>query len=146
MRPERSLNWHLGWPDDNGPYPTSMVEKANKALKKPIQELTSSEIRLLIGQNMGLEYVVPLALEILASDPMIDATYYPGDLLSTCLNADREFWQKNSDLRKALTVTAISAQSSDGAIDTKIFSEIAGFQSFCADLMPSDFPRNKKPR
>ncbi len=51
------------------------------ARKKPLQELSNEEIRLLIGQKLGLKYLLPLAVDILKTDPLIEVTFYPGDLL-----------------------------------------------------------------
>ncbi|MDF1633586.1 hypothetical protein [Mycoplana sp. MJR14] len=46
LRPERSINWHMGWPSANGPFPTRMVERAELSQQKPIKELEPDEIRL----------------------------------------------------------------------------------------------------
>ena len=97
MRLERSLNWHLAWPDEKGPFATGMIERINKALQKPIQDLDPSDLRLLIRQKMALEYVVPLAITAIRTNPMQSATYFDGDLLEACLEIDPLFWAQNPD-------------------------------------------------
>ena len=92
---ERSINWHLAWPADNGPFPTSMVETICLALQKPMRELDARELRLLISQDITREYAVPLALELLKSGPLVDGGVYGGDLLTACLRLETDFWTQN---------------------------------------------------
>ena len=51
----------------------------------------------MIGQSIGLEFLVPLALEILERNPLIDAEFYPGDLLSHTLGQDNDFWHRHTE-------------------------------------------------
>lgn len=98
VRPERSVNWHMGWPDEKGPFQTKMIETISLALQKPLQELQINELRLLISQNLALEYIVPVGINVLLSQPMADGGNYKGDLLSTCLRIKPEFWGANKAL------------------------------------------------
>lgn len=54
---------------------------------------------MLVGQNIGLPFVVPLALEILERDVLVEASYFRGDLLAATLQADSSFFEGNPDLR-----------------------------------------------
>ncbi|WP_370418757.1 contact-dependent growth inhibition system immunity protein [Streptomyces sp. QH1-20] len=42
-------------------------------------------MRLLIGRDVGLAHLLPLALEVLRGDPMAEGDMYEGDLLSAVL-------------------------------------------------------------
>ena len=92
---ERSLNWHLAWPADNGPFQTPMVETICLALQKPMRDLNAREVRLLISQDIAREYAVPLALELLKSDPFVFGGIDRGDLLEACLRLEPVFWAIN---------------------------------------------------
>lgn len=94
----RSLNDLLGWKPMEPPYPTSLVERCAKACATGLEDLDTEQIRLLVGQGIGLEHVLPLAFEILGENPLIEVTFYPGDLLKACLKVDPEFWAANEDL------------------------------------------------
>ena len=48
----------------------------------PVRELTTENLRILIGQQIGLECLVPLALDALEQSPFESGDYYPGDLLT----------------------------------------------------------------
>jgi hypothetical protein len=63
-------------------------------------------LRITIGQNIGLEYLVPLALERLGDDPFAEGAYYPGDLLVSVLGAEALFWQGHSELREHVVAIA----------------------------------------
>jgi hypothetical protein len=52
----------------------------------------------MIGQNIGLEFLIPLAIELLRENPFIKGDYYPGDLLSVTMQVERGFWQTHRDL------------------------------------------------
>jgi hypothetical protein len=41
----------------------------------------------MIGQKIGLPYLVPLAINALEQDPLAQGDYYPGDLLANVIDA-----------------------------------------------------------
>ncbi|MCP3766638.1 contact-dependent growth inhibition system immunity protein [Streptomyces sp. MAR25Y5] len=45
---------------------------AHALRRRPIGELAVEDMRLLIGQNVGLAHLLPLALEVLRDDPMAE--------------------------------------------------------------------------
>ena len=51
----------------------------------------------MIGQQFGLPYLIPLALEKLQDNIFVEADFYEGDLLSNILNIDSSFWNDNKD-------------------------------------------------
>ena len=61
---------------------------------KPISDLEIDEIRFLIGQNSGLEHLVPYAISKLKEDILFEAEYYPGDLLCSVLQINNKpnYW------------------------------------------------------
>lgn len=70
----------------------------------PISELDIADVRFLIGQNEGLSYLVPIAIEALKEDLLFEAEYYEGDLLSVLLqiNDTNGFWKTHVDLKNDL--------------------------------------------
>ncbi len=56
------------------------------ALRKvPLANLSASDCRALLTQGVGTQYVVPMALDFVESDPLVEGDYYPGDLLTALL-------------------------------------------------------------
>lgn len=75
------------------------VDRTFELMDKRIRLLQPEDIRLLIGQNIGLKYLVPIAIEILTNNPLIDAEYFEGDLLLRLLSIDENFWKNYPDLK-----------------------------------------------
>ncbi|WP_327188286.1 contact-dependent growth inhibition system immunity protein [Streptomyces sp. NBC_01334] len=81
---------------DRWPVPsadaTRLVATAHGLRRRPIGELTVEDMRLLIGQDIGLRYLLPLALEVLRDNPMAEGDMYEGDLLSAVLTRNPAVW------------------------------------------------------
>jgi len=52
----------------------------------------------MIGQQIALTHLLPLALGHLEENPLAEGDLYLGDLLNAVLGVDEEFWSKNLDL------------------------------------------------
>lgn len=78
------------WPHD--PFESHVVQESQKLRKVPVEKLTNENIRLLISQKIGLQYIVPLAIERLVNNPLASGGLYKGDLLSALANIPQEFW------------------------------------------------------
>ncbi len=74
---------------------SGLIEKCMVARTRKIKELSAEEVRILMSQNIGLEYIVPFSLDILEKEPLIFGGLYKGDLLVALLNVDKSFWIKN---------------------------------------------------
>ncbi len=90
-----SLNTLLGQKKDSGPYPTPLAERCNEALDLPLKDLNWKQIRMLIGQDIGLVYLMPWAIDCLKKRPLCCVEFYPGDLMVACLQIKREYWADN---------------------------------------------------
>src|SRR3954470_18826419 len=77
------------------------VETECRRLRRvPLASLTVEDLRLLIGLAIGLEYLVPLALERLAEEPFVAGDLYPGDLLHAVLTIPATFWARKPEVRE----------------------------------------------
>jgi hypothetical protein len=77
---------------------TRLVATAHALRRRPIGELTVEDLRLLIGQDIGLRYLLPLALDVLRENPMAEGGMYEGDLLSAVLTRNPSVWAESSEL------------------------------------------------
>jgi len=73
-------------------FPSHLVEKCFKYRKVPVSELSVEQLRLLIGQQIGLPYIVPKTIAVLQSDILAEGDYYLGDLLNSLLVLSEEVW------------------------------------------------------
>ncbi|WP_201830510.1 contact-dependent growth inhibition system immunity protein [Microvirga zambiensis] len=92
----------------------SYVVRTTHALRrKPLKALTVEEVRLGIGQEIGLPYLVPIALEWLKRDPGISGDSYEGDLFQAVLHVPKSFWTCRPDLREWFESIAKSIPAND---------------------------------
>ena len=83
---------------DEADRPNSIPERCYRLYRTDMTELTLSDVRFMIGQKVGLEYLVPIALEALKQDIMVEASYYEGDLLNGLLTVPEYFWEQNKTM------------------------------------------------
>lgn len=83
---------------------TRLITTAHALRRRPIGELTVEDMRLLIGQDVGLAFLLPLALEVLGDDPMAEGAMYEGDLLSAVLTRSPAVWKEWPELGRELAV------------------------------------------
>ncbi len=88
------------WNDDD--LKTSLIEKCYAYRKIPIQNLQPEQLRLLIGQEIGLPFLLPLAFDLLEDSVLLTCTFYPGDLLAAVLNIRQDYWRKHPVFYKRL--------------------------------------------
>lgn len=88
-----------------GPVPpdaTFLVRRCHELRTKPLRDFTVEDLRIMIGQQIALKHLVPLALERLQADPLVGGDDYPGDLLAAVLRADAAVWEWSPDLDVSL--------------------------------------------
>ena len=81
---------------------TRVAAQVHRLRRTPVGELTVEDLRLLIGQGVALDRLVPLALERLHRDPLAAGDLYAGDLLSAVLRVEGDFWRRNGHLADRL--------------------------------------------
>jgi len=78
--------------------PARLVKRCEELCQIPLIEYTIEDLRLMISQEFGLSYLIPLAVEKLQTDLFAEGDLYPGDLLASVLKIDPSFWHKNQEL------------------------------------------------
>ena len=78
-------------------YP-SLVNKVLKLRKIPLNQFSVEDLRLMIGQNEGLPYLIQLSLDVLKEDLFAEGDFYPGDLLQNILKVPALFWTEDKEL------------------------------------------------
>ena len=86
-----------------------LVNECQRLHRLPLSDFTVEDLRIMIGQNIGLEYLVPLALERLRDDPFAEGACYPCDLLVSVLCSNAKFWESYDELCGPLVAIATRA-------------------------------------
>jgi len=96
---------------EHNPYPSNVVQRAQRLRKLALESLSIDDLRFLIGQEIGLPYVLPLAFEHLAENPAAGGQMYPGDLLDSVLSVRAAFWEEQTALHHELIDLIPSVES-----------------------------------
>ena len=114
-------------------YETGLIAKCYELRKKKIKELTVGNIRMLLGQNIGNAILIPLAIEILKDNILVEGDFFPGDLLLNTINSDKDYWIKNNDnfteIKEILEINKDILDKADLSVEIKesIKNAIDGF-------------------
>jgi hypothetical protein len=84
------------------PFPSYLVRTCHALRRKPLCDFTVENLRIMIGQNISLGYLMPLAIEHLQRDPLAAGDFYPGDLLANVLKVKPSFWHVYPHLRRVV--------------------------------------------
>lgn len=105
--------------EDWGPstFDSHLVITCHKMRHKPVNDLADGDLRMAIGQQFSLPILVPLALERLESDPLLEATFFEGDLLTNVLQVNEVFWAGHPRLWQRTNTIAMIALSKAEHLD-----------------------------
>lgn len=75
-----------------------LVTECHRLRKIPLSEFTTENLRIMIGQGLSLQHLMPVALSKLADNPFAEGDFFAGDLLQTVLRTEWMFWEGHPDL------------------------------------------------
>lgn len=94
------------WPDPPSDA-TYLVQSVHELRRRPIKDLGVDGLRRLITQNVGLRWLLPVALDHLRETAPIEAEsgFYDDDLLHAVLTRTEEIWRNSPHLAHHLDET-----------------------------------------
>jgi CDI immunity proteins len=108
---------------DAPPDATGLMASVHRLRHTPVGDLRPDDLRVLIGQQVGVDVLVPLALPLLRADPLLEGAHYPGDLLAAVLRLPASYWAAHPARRAE--VEQLLATIEPGR--TEVRAEIAAF-------------------
>jgi hypothetical protein len=90
-------------------FPSHLVCECHRLRKLQLRLFTIENLRIMLGQDIGSRYLVPIALEHLEAEPLVAGDFYPGDLLCNVLSLPSGFWRDNPELRARVAAVAARA-------------------------------------
>jgi hypothetical protein len=90
---------YWGNPPEDSPR---LVRLCYDLRRKALNSLSVEEMRVMISQEIGLEYLLVLSISILENDILIAGDFHPGDLLLATLRVDSNLWLSQDLLRTRL--------------------------------------------
>jgi hypothetical protein len=86
---------------------TRLISTAHTLRTRPVGALDAEGLRLLISQQIGLDTLVPLALDHVEHNPLAEGDFYPGDLLDALMrHVPQSYWQAHEDQRARVRAVA----------------------------------------
>jgi hypothetical protein len=114
-----------GEPPEDASY---LVRRCHELRQVSLSSLEIEDLRILLGQQIGVPVLVPQALGVLTDDPLAEGDFYPGDLLAAVLRLADGYWQSHPDQRAAVAEIAGRVDTSaDDTADTDLPGLIAYF-------------------
>jgi hypothetical protein len=112
------------WPSPD--YDSYLVSTVHRLRKKPIAEFTVEDLRIMIGQGVGLPQLMERAVGILERQPLAEGDFYPGDLLSSVVGA--ESWLAcQPTLAYRVLAVAKRVVAEPGEVDPALRNRLATF-------------------
>lgn len=84
------------WEEDNR---TGLISKITKLRKKPLVDYSNEDLRLMIGQQFSLEFIIQIALERLANNHFVTLRWW-GAVNTTTLSEIRVNTKKRIDINE----------------------------------------------
>ena len=106
--------------------------RCHALFRVPLGEFSDEDLRIMIGQNLGLRYLIPIALDRLQKNPWRAGDMYEGDLLAAVLRSSEGFWENtvnHSSLCRVLAVVEAALLQTPPDLPTydDILSLLTGF-------------------
>jgi CDI immunity proteins len=108
-------------PDDA----TTLMTTVHNVRRKPIGSLTAEDLRVLVGQKVGLDVLVPRTLARLEQEPLLEGDFYPGDVLAAVLRVPPSYWSGNPEqlTRLERVISSIRNPDADLKADIEAFRD-----------------------
>ncbi len=84
--------WHSLSKDEG----SHLIKTCNALRKKQLKDFSIEDLRIMIGQDIGLEYLIPMAIVVLEKNILAEGDLYEGDLLTSILTSEKNFWKKST--------------------------------------------------
>lgn len=91
------IDWH-----GPGLDASPLAKRCYELIQKPLSSLTVADWRVLIAQDIGLNFLMARALEVVEKDPLLETEHYRGDLLVSLLRVSPEFFSTHPAFRSRL--------------------------------------------
>ena len=105
-----------------------LARECHRLRKVPVNKLSTENLRLLIGQKISLNILVPLALEILELNPLAEGKMYRGDLLVSVARVPQEFWEEHPELNDHLVEIKTEVEILARTLVDELLPSLSSFQ------------------
>ncbi|MBO0728546.1 MAG: hypothetical protein J2P57_04755 [Acidimicrobiaceae bacterium] len=127
---------------DPGPDATSLIRRCLALRRKRLSQFTTEDLRIMLGQHIAVPILLPIAVTVLADNPLAEGDYYPGDLLYAVLQLPEPAWQNAAHNRERLVELLRATPPPDQSVHADLRRAIAAF----IDSSPRPRPGGRRRR
>jgi CDI immunity proteins len=89
-------------------FPSYVVTNGHRLRHKPLRDFTAEDLRFMLGQQISLPILMPLALDVLElENPFAGGESGHGTLLHNALRVDGQFWKEHPSLWHRMKVVLV---------------------------------------
>lgn len=74
-----------------------LIKTCHALRKKQLKKFEIEDCRIMIGQDIGTKFILPIALDFLDENILAEGDFYKGDLLKSIIEINESFWASNKD-------------------------------------------------
>lgn len=112
------------WKEES-PFPTGLIQRCFEYRKIRLSDLTNEQIRLLISQKIGLEFLIEIALKKLKENVIVQGDLYKGDLLDAVSKIPTDFWnKKQSEFQTFKNIVELNSELIKTEFSEKEFDQV----------------------
>lgn len=110
-----------------GPDATFLIRRCLALRRKPLSEFTTEDLRIMLGQRIAVPILLPMAVTVLAGNPLAEGDYYPGDLLYAVVRLPEPAWHGAARHRDRLVEVLRATSLPDECVHANLRHAIAAF-------------------
>lgn len=111
-------------------YSSYVVTNGHRLRNKPLREFTAEDLRFMLGQQISLPILMPMALDLLElEDPFAGGDMSHGALLHNALKVDKQFWRDHPRLWYRMGVVLVDLYSFREFIEQELIPAARQFES-----------------
>ncbi len=69
-----------------------LQRRCHELRRVPLGQFGVEDVRIMLSQQIGTQFLLPMAVGMLAVSPLAEGDYYPGDLLMAVLQLPKSAW------------------------------------------------------
>jgi hypothetical protein len=127
--PDQTLDQLEGVDWGEPTFGSYVVTNSHRLRRKPLREFTPEDLRFMLGQQISLPILMPMALDVLEREPFVSSDLQPGALLRNALRVEPGFWKAHPRLWYRLSVIVIAIDNMARTLEEELVPAAKAFQS-----------------
>jgi hypothetical protein len=121
---------HLEGADWGEPEPNDsfLVRRCTQLRRKPLGEFTVEDLRIMLGQEIAVPILLPLALDVLVENPLAAGDFYPGDLLGYVVKLPTSAWAGRAVERQRFSVALAAVDLTEAELPQDVQVAVIAFR------------------